>query len=122
MKVIDVIINFSEPFRDKTIFGVLDECIESAQNLSYATINVNWFVELKYKIEEEFKLYAKEHFVAEKWLMNNHRVEKNRFRIKNNKSFPGFYNIGNLFSKRIQPKLFNNKKEFLLKRWKENYI
>lgn len=76
MNVIDVIINFSESFRDKTIFEILDECIESAQNFPYATINANWFVELKAKIEEEFKLYAREHFVAEKWIMNNHRVEK----------------------------------------------
>lgn len=72
MNVIDTIINFSESFRDKTIFEILDNCIEKAE-LPY---NKNWFLDLKFKIEEEFKLYAKEHFVAEKWLMNNHRVEK----------------------------------------------
>ena len=74
--VMDIIIDFADSSDNKNIFQVLDDCVESAQNLSYATINVNWFVELKLKIEEEFKLCAKEHFVSYKWLMNNHRVEK----------------------------------------------
>ena len=68
--VIDIIINFSESFKEKTIFDVLDDCIESAQNYEKATINVNWFIELKCKIEEELKIYAYEHCVAAKWLMN----------------------------------------------------
>ena len=82
MKVIDIIISYSDSIQEKTIFEVLDDCIETARNMPFVSINVNWFVELKLKIEEEFKLYAKEHFVPEKWIMKNHRVEKTDFGLK----------------------------------------
>ena len=76
MNVIDIIFEFAESFRDKTIFDVLDERIESAQNFEFATINPKWFIELKWKIEEELKLYANEHYVSSKWLMNHNCVIK----------------------------------------------
>ena len=74
MKVIDTIINFADSIKEKTIFEVLDDCIESAKNLEKPEINVNWFVELKLKIEEELKEYAREHYVSFKYLYNNNRV------------------------------------------------
>jgi len=76
MNVIETIINFSESFRDKTIFDVLDECIASAQNFEFATINPKWFEELKSKIEEELKIYAFENILPLNWVMNNNRVIK----------------------------------------------
>ena len=76
MNVLDTIINFSESFRDKTIFDVLDDCIESARNFEKATINANWFIELKWNIEEELKLYANEHYLSSKGLMNHNCVIK----------------------------------------------
>ena len=82
MNVIDIIIEFSESLKNKTIFDVLDDCIESAKNFEKAAINVNWFIELKWKIEEELKIYANEHYVSSKWLMNNNRVEKTEHGLK----------------------------------------
>lgn len=82
MKVIDTIINYSESLKGKTIFEVLDDCINSAENLSGASINVNWFIELKLKIEEDLKEYAREHFIAPKYLLNNNRVVKTENGLK----------------------------------------
>ena len=110
MNVVDIIINFSETFKEKTIFDVLDDCIESAQNYEKATINVNWFIELKYKIEEELKIYANEHYISVEWLINNNRVEKteNGLKITNQSKdltylelyFPSEFNPNSIIMKR----------------------
>ena len=81
MKVIDTIIAFADSIREKNIFEILDDCIESAENLDYATINVNWFVELKLKIKEELKICAFENYIPLESLLNSNKVEKNRFRV-----------------------------------------
>lgn len=109
MNIIDTIINFSESFEEKTIFDILDDCIESAGNYEKSTINVNWFMELKWKIEEELKIYANEHYVPVKWLMNN-RVEKTERGLKiTNQSkdltylelyFPSEFNPNSIIMKR----------------------
>jgi len=108
--VIDIIINFSESFKEKTIFDVLDDCIESARNFEKATINVDWFLELKCKIEEELKIYANKHYVSAKWLMNNNRVRKteNGLKITNQSKdltylelyFPSEFNPNSIIMKR----------------------
>lgn len=72
----NTIFEFAESFHDKTIFEVLDDCIISAQNFEFATINAKWFEELKLKIEEEFKLYASEYNLSLKWIMNHNSVIK----------------------------------------------
>ena len=110
MNVIDIIVNFSESFQEKTIFDVLDECIESAKNFEKVVINVNWFVELKYKIEEELKIYANEHYIPARWLMNNNRVEKtdNGLKITNQSKdliylelyFPSEFNPNSIIMRR----------------------
>ena len=76
MNTIDTIFEFAESFRDKTIFEVLDDCVISAQNLEFATINVKWFEELKLEIESELKLYAFENTLPLKWIMNHNCVIK----------------------------------------------
>ena len=80
MNTIDTIFEFAESFRDKTIFEVLDDCIISAQNLEFATINVKWFEELKLKIESQLR-------------------NKNGFRVESYKSNKRAYIFGDLFSK-----------------------
>ena len=82
MNIIDTIFEFAESFRDKTIFEVLDDCIMSAQNFEFATINAKRFKELKLKIESELKLYAFENILPLKWIMNNNRVIKTDYGLK----------------------------------------
>lgn len=110
MNVIDIIIEFSESLENKTIFDVLDDCIESAKNFEKAAINVNWFIELKWKIEEELKTYAFDHCVPVMWLMNNNRVEmmNNGLKITNETKdftylelhFPSEFNPNSIIMKR----------------------
>lgn len=68
--VIEEIIKFADTIQNKTIFDILDNCIEKAES----PINKNWFIELKYKIEEELKKYAWEHYIPINWVMKNNRV------------------------------------------------
>ena len=74
--VIDTIINFSESFKEKTIFDVLDDCIESAQNYDKATINVNWFYQLKFQIEQELRSYCNLANVPINWILKCNRVTR----------------------------------------------
>lgn len=74
MSVIETIINFADSVKNKTISELLDDCIETAENTSQPIINIDWFIELKSKIEEELKDYAWGHLIAPNYLLNNNCV------------------------------------------------
>lgn len=75
MNLVDRIISFSDSFKSKTISDVLDDCIETSKNLD-CSINTNWFIELKLKIEEELKKYAWEHYASVNSILRNNWIEK----------------------------------------------
>lgn len=79
--VIEKIMKFVDTIQNKTIFDILDSCIEKAE----LPVNKNWFLELKFMIEDELKKYAAEHYVSSGLIMNNHTVIKteNGFEIRN---------------------------------------
>ena len=79
--VIEEIMKFVDTIQNKTIFDILDSCIEKAE----LPVNKNWFLELKFMIEDELKKYATEHYVSSGLIMNNHTVIKteNGFEIRN---------------------------------------
>ena len=69
-EVLKKINKLAEQIKEKTIFNILDSCIEKAE----LPVNKNWFVELKLMIEDELKKYAREHYVSSGLIMNNHTV------------------------------------------------
>ena len=75
MNVIETIIEYAETLNDKTISQVLDDCIETAENTPFSEVNVNWFIELKVKIEAELEEYCWTSCAPLKYI-NNNRVIK----------------------------------------------
>lgn len=76
MNVIDIIIEYADILNNKTISQVLDDCIETADNMPFPELNVNWFIELKVKIEAELEEYCRTLCVPFKYIINNNRVIK----------------------------------------------
>ena len=84
MNVIDTIIDYSNLIKEssKTISQVLEDCIAAVENTDNSTININWFIELKLKIEVELEEYAWNNCVALNWIKNNNRVIKTENGLK----------------------------------------
>ena len=60
----------------------MQEKIEAVENTDNSTININWFIELKLKIEAELEECAWNNCVAPKYIINNNRVIKTEKGLK----------------------------------------
>ena len=79
--VIEEIMKLIGQVKNKTIFEILDSCIEKVKSPA----GKDFFMKLKNAIEEDLKKYAATHNVLSELIINNHIVVKkeNGFEIRN---------------------------------------